>query len=102
MLNDVVVKIEDAWYRYPGSDDYSIRGVSVEIRRGEFVALIGQNGSGKSTLASLMVGLYKPERGTILVDGVDTRESKLSEMGSKVGFVLQNPDHQLFTRRVWD
>jgi energy-coupling factor transporter ATP-binding protein EcfA2 len=101
-VTDVVVKMEDVWYRYPGNEEYSIRGADAEIKRGEFVGLIGQNGSGKSTLASLIVGLYKPARGRILVDGVDTREAKLSEIGSRIGFVLQNPDHQLFTRSVWN
>ena len=101
-LDDAAVKVENVWYRYPGRDEYSIEDASTEVRRGEFVALIGQNGSGKSTLASLIVGLYKPTKGRILVKGIDTRAAKLKDMATKVGFVFQNPDHQLFTRRVWD
>jgi energy-coupling factor transporter ATP-binding protein EcfA2 len=101
-LDEGIVRIENVSYRHLGREEYSIEDVSAEIQRGEFVALIGQNGSGKSTLANLIVGLLKPAKGRILVEGVDTRTVNLKDISTRIGFVFQNPDHQLFTRRVWD
>ena len=96
------ISVEGVWFRYPGSDEYALRDVNTTIESGEFVGLIGQNGSGKSTLANLIVGLYKPEKGRILVDGVDIKSLNLDDVAKKIGFVFQNPDYQLFTRKVWD
>lgn len=65
------LEVEDLWFRYPGSERYILRGITFRIGPGEQVALVGENGSGKSTLAKLVLGLYKPERGSIRYGGVD-------------------------------
>lgn len=75
--------------------------VSLEIKAGEFVAVMGDNGSGKSTLLQCLLGLLKPEQGTIEVLGQDTSHSPVSKTARQVAFVFQNPDHQLFTDTVW-
>lgn len=67
--------------------------MSVTVRRGEVVALVGENGSGKSTLAKLMIGMYTPERGTVEWDGVDVTRADPTDVLSRVAVVLQDPVH---------
>ncbi len=68
------IRFEDVWFTYPGSDRPALAGVSFDIAAGESVALVGENGAGKTTLVKLLLGLYAPDRGRILFDGVDARE----------------------------
>lgn len=72
----------------------------MRILDGEFVAIMGQNGAGKTTLVKHFIGLLKPAKGRVLIDGVDTRSVSVAELARKVGFVFQNPDHQLFSETV--
>lgn len=80
--------------------DYVLRNVNLEFEAGEFTAIIGNNGSGKSTLMKLILGLLKPSEGRVLVDGVDTRRARVSELAQKIGFIFQNPHDQLFSSTV--
>jgi energy-coupling factor transport system ATP-binding protein len=77
-------------------------GVSLEVHPGEFVAVMGDNGSGKTTFLQSLLGLLKPGRGRVEVLGHDTRQTPVSELAQQVGFVFQNPDHQLFADGVWE
>ena len=73
-----------------------INGISLEISRGEFVAVLGHNGSGKSTLAKMLNAINLPESGKVYVDGMDTSdENKLFDIRKRVGMVFQNPDNQI-------
>jgi energy-coupling factor transport system ATP-binding protein len=74
----------------------------LEVQRGELVALMGRNGSGKSTLLKNMVGLLRPQRGTIRILDRDIREASLTEMTQRVGFVPQNPGRLLFNETLAD
>ena len=78
----------------------ALRGVSLAVRKGEFVAIMGQNGAGKTTLVKHFNGLLKPTKGEVIVDGVSTREVSVANLARKVGFVFQNPDHRLFCETV--
>ena len=78
----------------------ALDGVSLAIAAGEFIAIIGQNGSGKTTLAKHLNGLLSPQRGSVRLAGVDTRTLRLGEIARSVGFVFQDPDHQLFCATV--
>ena len=79
----------------------SLRGISLDIDEGEFIAILGHNGSGKSTLARMLNGLILPDNGTVLVDGMDTADDEhIFDIRSRVGLVLQNPDNQLVTSIV--
>ena len=73
-----------------------INGISLEISRGEFVAVLGHNGSGKSTLAKMLNAINLPESGKVYVDGMDTSdENNLFDIRKRVGMVFQNPDNQI-------
>ncbi len=95
------VSVENLVYRYPDSTE-ALRDVSFTLADGDFVALIGQNGSGKTTVSKCLNGLFKPTAGRVIVDGLDTRTTSITDMAVRVGYVFQNPDHQLFNSNVWD
>lgn len=99
-------EIRDLAFRYP--DATALDGLSLTIARGERLAILGANGSGKSTLLRLLDGLERPLHGSIVFDGDELSEGKLSEerfataFRRRVGFVFQNPDVQLFNPTVFD
>lgn len=98
-----VIKIENLHYTYPGDDVESLKGVSLEIERGSFVAVLGHNGSGKSTLAKHLNAILLPTEGKVLIDGIDTAdENNLLKIRSTVGMVFQNPDNQIVANVVED
>ncbi len=76
--------------------------VTIEIIAGEFLAIIGQNGSGKTTLAKQIVGLIPPSGGTITIAGRDRAALSPAETAHEIGYVFQNPDHQIFAATVGD
>ena len=81
----------------------ALDGVSFDIEKGSFVAIVGMNGSGKSTLAKCLNGLLEPTAGSVTVDGFDTAdESSIWEVRRRVGMVFQNPDNQLVSSIVED
>lgn len=94
-----VLEVERASFGYGGGGP-ALCDVSLTIWEGEFVAIIGRNGSGKSTLAGLLKGLRRPSRGRVRVLGEDTRRLSASRLAALVGYVFQNPDHQLFADTV--
>nr|WP_238480686.1 energy-coupling factor transporter ATPase [Desulforadius tongensis] len=94
-----MIILENVDYSYPVGDGGFVRalsGCSLKIKRGEFVTIAGSNGSGKSTLAKHLNALLLPEKGKVLVDGLDTScEDNVWEIRRRVGMVFQNPDNQL-------
>ncbi|MCL2475619.1 ABC transporter ATP-binding protein [Candidatus Bathycorpusculum sp.] len=94
-----MIEILDIHYSYPSKIE-ALRGVSLTIKDGEFVAIMGQNGAGKSTFVKHFNGLLKPSVGSVKVDGVETTKSSVAALARSVGFVFQNPDHQLFSETV--
>jgi energy-coupling factor transport system ATP-binding protein len=98
---DMMIKVEGLTYSYPGHAN-ALRGVDLEIRRGEFLAVVGQNGSGKTTLVKHFNGLLEPTGGRVLVDGEDTKNQGVFKLGQKVAYVFQNPDHQIFSNTVFE
>lgn len=94
-----LVVVEGVHYRYGGSVP-ALRGVDLTLAPGEFVALLGVNGSGKTTLAKHLNGLLRPDAGRVLVAGRDTRQHPPGELARVVGYVFQNPDHQIFQPTV--
>jgi energy-coupling factor transporter ATP-binding protein EcfA2 len=94
-----VIKTENVYYSYPNKVE-ALKGVSLTIQDGEFVAIMGQNGAGKSTFVKHFNGLLKPSKGTVCINGVETTKSSVASLARNVGFVFQNPDHQLFSETV--
>ena len=95
-----LIKVTDARYVYSNGAVLALDGVSLEIPEGQSVGIVGQNGSGKTTLTKLLNGLLKPTSGSIVVDGKDTAKNSVQQMSSTVGYVFQNPNHQLFAPSV--
>lgn len=85
------IDFEDVWFRYPGAADrdWALAGVSFHVPAGGSLAVVGPTGAGKSTLVELLVRLYDPDRGRILIDGVDLRTLSLAEVRRAIGFVPQ-------------
>ncbi len=79
----------------------ALKNVSLEIKDGEFLAIIGHTGSGKSTLVQHFNGLIKPSSGKVCINGIDTRGKELKELRRHVGMVFQYPEHQLFEETVY-
>ena len=96
-----IIEIKNLHYTYQGDDVETLKGVSLEIKKGSFVAVLGHNGSGKSTLAKHMNAILLPTEGQVLVNGIDTAdEDKLLEIRRTVGMVFQNPDNQIVANVV--
>jgi len=94
-----MIEAENVHYSYASKVE-ALKGVSLTIKDGEFVAIMGQNGAGKSTFVKHFNGLLKPSMGTVKIDGVATTKSSVAALARNVGFVFQNPDHQLFSETV--
>lgn len=96
-MDNNIIKIENVKYKYAKEDNKNaVDGVSLNIKKGEFTAIIGHNGSGKSTLAKLINSLLLPTEGKIFVKEMDTSDdSKLWDIRQTAGMVFQNPDNQL-------
>src|SRR5262245_24456745 len=88
-ISDGIV-FKDLGFRYPGSDVWAVRNVSFTIRPGERIALVGENGAGKTTIAKLLVRLYDPTEGCILLDGRDIREYDLQSFRRTIGAIFQH------------
>jgi energy-coupling factor transporter ATP-binding protein EcfA2 len=95
-----ILKAEALRYTYPTYDVEALRGIDLSIQEGEFIAILGQNGSGKTTLAKHFNGLLSPTSGRMLVQNKPTAEYSHRELAQRVGYVFQNPDHQIFARTV--
>jgi energy-coupling factor transport system ATP-binding protein len=94
-MSEQIIKIKNLCYSYNGHNQI-LNNINLTINAGEFVALVGQNGAGKTTLVKHLNGLLKPTAGQVLVGDVDVASSKTSVLARQVGFVFQNPDHQIF------
>ncbi|NLK44797.1 MAG: energy-coupling factor transporter ATPase [Tissierellia bacterium] len=99
-MENYMIKMENVTYEYKSLIDDSIqqavKDINIEIKKGEFLVILGHNGSGKSTLAKLMNGLIMPTSGDVYVMGMNTKEEdKIWHIREKAGMVFQNPDNQI-------
>lgn len=104
-----MIKTDKITYSYKKNDESSLAGsyqkaldnLSIDIKEGEFIAILGANGSGKSTFAKHLNALIIPDTGSVYIDGKNTKdEDKLLEIRKKVGMVFQNPDNQIIASLV--
>ncbi|MFQ5823051.1 MAG: ATP-binding cassette domain-containing protein [bacterium] len=101
------IKIENLYFKYKTlgvSSNYALEDINLIINDGEFLALVGPSGSGKSTLLQHFTGLLKPDKGRILVDGLDilAKDTSLTKLRRRIGLVFQFPETQLFEETVFD
>jgi len=98
---ETIIKVEGLRFTYPDGTE-ALKGIDFKIRRGEYVAVIGQNASGKTTLVKHLVGLLKPTHGDIWVFGLNVKRASVADLATRVGYIYQNPDHQLFCQTVYE
>ncbi|MEM3406634.1 MAG: energy-coupling factor transporter ATPase [Nitrososphaerota archaeon] len=99
--NEPIIIVKNLYYQYPDGT-IALKNINLNIKKGEYLAIVGQNGSGKTTLVKHFNGLLKPTRGKVIVKGIDVSSSRVRELITHVGYVFQNPDHQLFCQTVFD
>lgn len=99
--SDVAVSVQGLWHIYESGVE-ALRGIDLEICRGEFVAIVGGNGSGKTTLVKHFNGLLKPTKGRVFVLGMDVSRHSVAELARHVGLVFQNPLHHFFKETIYE
>jgi len=100
-LGEEIINVKNLVYKYPDGT-IALKGISFKVNKGEYIAIVGPNGSGKTTLAKILVALLKPSNGEVKIFGEDTRNINVSDLATKIGYVYQNPDHQLFSPTVYE
>jgi energy-coupling factor transport system ATP-binding protein len=96
-----IIRAEAVRFGYPDGTE-ALAGVTLRIAAGEFVAILGSNGSGKTTLAQVMAGILPPAGGRVLLHGLEPGPRRAAEIARRVGYVFQNPDHQIAAPTVAD
>ena len=89
-----MIEFVDVTFQYTSLEGRVLNNVSFKVNDHEWVSILGHNGSGKSTIAKLLIGLFTPNKGSILYDGVLLDEKTVGDVRKKVGIVFQNPDNQ--------
>lgn len=92
------LEFNDVSFKHASADNHALENVSFDVKKGETLAFVGPSGSGKTTLVKLLVGLYKPNIGEILYNGIDSKELNIDELRNQIGFVTQ--DTQLFSGTI--
>jgi energy-coupling factor transport system ATP-binding protein len=98
-MEEVLITCDNLSHVYPGGV-VAVKEVNLKIKRGELIGVIGQNGSGKTTLVKHFNGLLKPTYGKVIIKGEETTNKRVQELSRSVGYVFQNPNHQLFAKTV--
>ena len=96
-----IIEIKDLSFSYQ-DDIEALSNVTLSVKKGEWVSVLGHNGSGKSTLSKLIIGLLKADSGEVIVDGVILNEESVHDIRRKIGIVFQNPDNQFVGVTVED
>ncbi len=96
-----VLEAVDMWFTYPKGRE-AVKGISLKVNPGDFAVIMGGNAAGKTTVLKLSAGLLKPDRGRILLKGIDTRAAALPDLARHIGYLSQNPNDYLFQDTVED
>jgi energy-coupling factor transporter ATP-binding protein EcfA2 len=97
--NEVIADIKNLWFTYPNGLD-ALKNINLSIRKGDFIAILGENGAGKSTLLKNVNGLLKPGRGQVIINGRNIKGMMLEDLASEVAYLSQNPNDYLFMPSV--
>jgi len=101
-MSSSVISINNVSFKYEGQESFALSDVSITVKEGEWLAIVGHNGSGKSTLAKILNGLQFPENGSVLVDDIPLSSDSVWDIRKLVGMVFQNPDNQFVGATVQD
>ena len=100
MSSTPIIQVKDVKFVYARGHVVALDGVNLEFAEGQSVGIAGPNGSGKTTLTKMFNGLLRPTSGAVIVDGKDVAKSTVQQMAATIGYVFQNPNHQLFATSV--
>ncbi|HHW43728.1 MAG TPA: ABC transporter ATP-binding protein [Desulfotomaculum sp.] len=100
-LKKNIISLQNVWFTYPDGPE-ALKGVCLDIKEGEFVAILGENGAGKSTLLRVMAGLIQPGRGRVYVQGKEMGRNGFKDMRGFIAYLSQNPNDYLFQETVED
>ena len=92
------IQFRDVWFKYPNSEEWTLKGFSINIKAGEKIGFYGDKGSGKTTLVGLLLRLYDPQRGYISVGGIPITQFSLQTLRTNFGVVFEKP--QLMNRSI--
>jgi energy-coupling factor transport system ATP-binding protein len=101
-MRDIAISVENLSFKYPNQKKYAVKNINFQVKKGEWLAIVGHNGSGKSTIAKLLNGLLKPESGLIKIFNIELDETTVWDIRKRVGMVFQNPDNQFVGTTVQD
>jgi energy-coupling factor transport system ATP-binding protein len=101
-MSKTIIDVENITFHYHQEATPALNNVSLSVRQGEWLAIVGHNGSGKSTLARILNGLYIPDKGKVRVCGIELSETTIWDIRKHVGMVFQNPDNQFVGTTVKD
>lgn len=101
-MSSSVISINNVSFKYEGQESFALSDVSITVKEGEWLAIVGHNGSGKSTLAKILNGLQFPQNGSVLVDDIPLSSDSVWDIRKLVGMVFQNPDNQFVGATVQD
>jgi len=107
-MSKPIIEIKGLWFSYDKDKqekeekywNWVLKDINLDIYPGEFVAIIGQNGAGKTTLMKQINGLNLPDKGNVMINQQNLKDIKFNEKASRIGYVYQNPDHQIFNLTV--
>ncbi len=97
-IKDIKIEFENVWFKYPGAETYTLKDVSILINKGEKLSVVGKNGAGKTTFIKLLCGLYIPDKGRIMVNGIDINDYDSKEYNKLFAVVFQ--DYKIFSFSV--
>lgn len=100
-MKGLELRFRDVRFRYPSGVE-ALQGVALEVPAGQRLAIVGQNGAGKTTLVRHLNGIFQPTAGKVNVGDWESAGRSIAELSSRVGYVFQNPDEQLFAKTVKD
>jgi energy-coupling factor transport system ATP-binding protein len=95
------IEVKDLSFSYDSSD-FSFTDLNVVLNKNEIIALTGGNGTGKTTLGKLLTGILRTNHGDIFIDGKNIQDMDLGEIGTKIGYLFQNPEKQIFAPTVYE
>lgn len=99
-MKNEFIKVENLYFKYKKDD--VLKDINLTLDNWQFVSIIGDNGSGKTTLGKLIAGILKPYKGNITIDYKNVSDLRLADIGTKIGYLFQNPSRQIFATNVYD